>query len=128
MSPERHRILCAEDDKDTRELLTTMLGCAGLGAVAVPTAAEALRLMESERFGLYVIDGELPGVGGLSFCEQIRRADKVTPVVFFTGRAYEEDREAGLRAGADAYVVKPDTDRLVPTVRRLLEESRGAEG
>ena len=127
MTSGRRRILCVDDDEDTRQLLTTLLGFADLEAVAVRTVAEALRLMEEERFGLYVIDGQLPDVGGFSFCEQIRREDKDTPVVFFSGKAYEEDREAGLLAGADAYVVKPDTDTLVPTVRRLLEESRRAE-
>jgi len=81
-------------------------------------------LMEEERFSLYVIDGQLPDVGGLSFCEESRRKDKTTPVVFFTGKAYESDREAGMLAGADAYVVKPDAGELVPTVRRLLEETR----
>ena len=127
MPPERHRILCVDDDEDTRQLITAMLRLSDLDAVAVSTAAEALRLMEGERFSLYVIDGQLPDKGGLNFCEEIRRVDKTTPVVFFTGKAYEEDREAGLRAGADAYVVKPDTDTLVPTVKRLLERARRAD-
>ena len=104
------RILCIEDNEDTRELLTTMLGLSDLEAVAVPAAAEALRLMEGEQFSLYIIDGQLPDVGGLSFCEEIRRVDKTTPVVFFTGKALEADREAALLAGANAYVVKPDAD------------------
>ena len=124
MSSEQFRILCVEDDEDTRELLTTLLGFSDLKAVAVRTAAEALRLMEGERFSLYVIDGQLPDAGGFSFCEQIRRVDKTTPVVFFTGKALEADREAGLLAGANAYVVKPDAGALIPTVKRLLEESR----
>ena len=54
--------------------------------------------------------------------------DKVTPIVFFSGKAFEAGREAALMAGADAHVVKPGTDLLVPTVRRLLERGRGLEG
>ena len=127
MSSGRHRILCVEDDEDTRELLTTLLGYYDLESVAVATAAEALRLMEGERFSLYVIDGQLPDLGGLSFCEQIRRVDKATPVVFFTGKASESDREAGMLAGANAYLVKPDVTELIPTVKRLLEEPRTAD-
>ena len=125
MSSEQYRILCVEDDEDTRELLTTLLGFSDLKAVAVRTAAEALRLMEAERFSLYVIDGQLPDAGGLSFCEQIRRVDKTTPVVFFTGKALEADREAGLLAGADAYVVKPDSSELIPTIKHLLSADAG---
>lgn len=55
-----------------------------------------------ERFSLYVIDGQLPDAGGLSFCEEIRRVDKTTPVVFFTGKAFEADREVGTLTGASA--------------------------
>ncbi|HEX8353865.1 MAG TPA: response regulator [Pyrinomonadaceae bacterium] len=118
------RILCVEDNQDTCELLTTLLGVSDLEAVAVSTAAEALRLMKAERFDLYLMDGRLPDADGVALCEQIRQVDKITPVVFFTGKAYESDREAALAAGADAYVIKPDTDTLVPTVKRLLEEAR----
>jgi CheY-like chemotaxis protein len=125
MSSEQFRILCVEDDEDTRELLITLLGFSDLKAVAVRTAAEALRLMEAERFSLYVIDGQLPDAGGLSFCEQIRRVDKTTPVVFFTGKALEADREAGLLAGANAYVVKPDSSELIPTIKHLLSADAG---
>ena len=53
----KRRILCVEDDKDTCELLTAMLGFSDLGAVAVSTAAEALRMTGAERFSVY---GELP--------------------------------------------------------------------
>lgn len=117
MSPDRHRILCVEDDADTRQLLTIMLRLSGLESIAVSTAAEALGLMEEERFSLYVIDGQLPGIGGLSFCEEIRRVDKITPVVFFTGNAFEADREAGMLAGANAYVVKPEVVFQKPLLR-----------
>ena len=128
MTSGRRRILCVEDDENTCELLTAMLGLSDLEAVGVRTAAEALRLMEGERFSLYIINRLLPDVGGLSFCEQIRRVDKTTPIVFFTGKVLEADRQAGLLAGADAYVVKPNTSELIPTVKRLLEESRRTEG
>ena len=105
-----------------------MLGLSDIEAVAVPTMAEAVRLIGAERFDLYIIDGRLPDSDGAALCAEIRRADKATPVVFFTGKAHEADREAALLAGANAYVVKPDTDTLVPTVRLLLAESRGAQG
>ena len=122
------RILCVEDNEDTCELLTAMLGLSDIEAVAAPTMAEAVRLIGAGRFDLYVVDGRLPDSDGAALCVEIRRADEATPVVFFTGRAHEADREAALLAGADAYVVKPDIETLVRTVRRLLEESRRAEG
>ena len=116
------RILCVDDDDDTCFLLTTLLGRSGLEAVCVPDATAALRLMAGEQFSLYVIDGQLPGVSGLTLCEQIRALDRQTPVVIFSGNGYDSDRAAGLRAGANAYLVKPSINELVPTVKCLLEK------
>ncbi|HWW77638.1 MAG TPA: response regulator [Pyrinomonadaceae bacterium] len=115
------RVLCVEDDEDTRDMLRMMLGFSDFEAVAAPDADAALRLMERERFGLYVLDGGLRSAKGLSLCEQIRASDARTPIVIFSGHASAPDIRAGLLAGADAYLVKPDSSELIPTIRRLLE-------
>ncbi len=120
------RILCVDDDEDTRALLQHLLEYSDLEAVAVQDTAAALRLIAQEQFSLYIIDGQLPGVSGVGLCEQIRRHDKKTPVVIFSGHGYHADREAGLRAGANVYIVKPHISEVVPTVKRLLEEVRAA--
>lgn len=114
------RILCIDDNEDTCFLLTTMLGRSDLEAVSTGDVAEALRLMEREPFSLYVVDGRMPGTSGPTPCEQIRAADAHAPIVIFSGHAGEHDKEAGMRAGANAYVVKPDVPELVETVKRLL--------
>lgn len=123
MTSRELRILCVEDDPDTCELLTVMLGHHGLEAVCVPEVTAALRLMVKEKFRLYILDGQLPGVSGLSLCQEIRAADKVTPVVIFSGHGRDSDRRAGMLAGANSYVLKPDVREIVSTVRRLLQES-----
>ncbi|MFL6282087.1 MAG: response regulator [Pyrinomonadaceae bacterium] len=51
----------------------------------MPGVDEALRLIESERFDLYVLDGELPGVSGLTLCQQIRAVDAHTPIIIISG-------------------------------------------
>jgi DNA-binding response OmpR family regulator len=66
----------------------------------------------------------LPGISGLGLCEQIRAIDKGTPIVIFSGKAHQSDISAGILAGADVYIVKPNTREIVPTVKRLLEEAR----
>ena len=121
------RILCVDDDEDTCDLLKTMLGMEDFEVVAVPDADEALRLIESERFDLYVLDSEMPGFSGLTLCHRIRAVDARTPIVIFSGHGFESHREAGMLAGANAYLVKPDVTELVPTVKRLLEEARTAD-
>jgi two-component system phosphate regulon response regulator PhoB len=119
------RVLCVEDDADTRDMLRMMLGFSDFEAVAAPDADAALRLMGRERFGLYVLDGGLRGSKGLSLCELIRASDTRTPMVIFSGHAPAPDIEAGMRAGANAYLVKPDSSELVPTIRRLLAAAAG---
>jgi two-component system response regulator MprA len=81
--------------------------------------------MERERFSLYVLDGGLRRVKGLSLCERIRAVDTRTPIVIFSGHASAPDIEAGMLAGANAYLVKPDSSELIPTIRRLLAAAAG---
>jgi DNA-binding response OmpR family regulator len=116
-----NRILCVEDDADTRVLLKKILGMSDFEAVVAPDVKAALRLMEREQFDLYILDGGLPGITGLSLCEQIRAADARTPIVIYSGNAYASDIEAGLLAGANAYLVKPDWSKLIPTIRDLRD-------
>jgi len=116
------RILCVEDDEDTCLLLTTLLGNYGFEAVCVPDAVAAPQLMACEQFRLYILDGQLPGISGLTLCQRIRRQDGHTPILIFSGHGYESDRAAGMGAGANAYLVKPDVNELVPTVKRLLAQ------
>ena len=116
-----NRVLCVEDDADTRDMLKLKLGLSDFEAVGAPDVDAALRLMEREQFSLYVLDGGLRGANGLSLCEQIRASDARTPIVIFSGQAFASDIEAGMLAGANAYLVKPDSSELIPTIRRLLE-------
>ena len=120
-----NRVLCVEDDAGTRDMLKTRLGLSDFEAVVAPDMKAALRLMERERFSLYLLDGGLRSVTGLSLCERIRASDARTPIVIFSGHAHASDIAAGLRAGANAYLVKPDSSGLIPTIRRLLEAAAG---
>ncbi|HWW74638.1 MAG TPA: response regulator [Pyrinomonadaceae bacterium] len=114
------RVLCVEDDADTCEMLKTKLGLSDFEVVVAPDMEAALRLMDGKRFGLYVLDGGLRNAWGPSLCEQIRASDARTPIVIFSGHASAPDIKAGMLAGANAYLVKPDSSQLVPTIRRLL--------
>jgi two-component system, OmpR family, phosphate regulon response regulator OmpR len=120
-----HRVLCVEDDADIRHFLKVKLGSSDFEVVATHDADAALRLMGSERFSLYVLDGGLLRGKGPSLCERIRAADARTPIVIFSGHGFASDIEAGMLAGANAYLVKPDSSELIPTIRRLLEAAPG---
>ena len=117
---QANRVLCVEDDEDTRDMLKTMLGYSDFEGVGAPDVEAALHLMEHERFDLYVLDGGQWGVNELSLCEQIRATDARAPIIIFSGHARASDIAAGMLAGANAYLVKPDSSELIPTIRRLL--------
>ena len=103
-------------------MLTTLLRLALIEAKAVGTAAQALSLIQSERFDLYLLDSRLPDLDGFELCRRMRALDLHTPILFFSGAAYEADKKKGIDAGADAYVVKPDLDGLVGIINRFVAQ------
>jgi len=121
MDPHKKRILCVEDDDETCALITELLDLINCEVTTAQSAGEALKKIESEKFDLYLLDNWLPGGSGIDLCRRIRETDKVTPIVFYSGAAYETDKQEGLAAGAQAYLVKPaDISLLVTTIRELL--------
>lgn len=119
-SNPRPRVLCVDDDEDSRVMLTALLRLALIEAKAVGTAAQALSLIQTERFDLYLLDSRLPDLDGFELCRRMRALDLHTPILFFSGAAYEADKKRGIEAGADAYLVKPDLDGLVGNIKRFV--------
>ena len=120
------RILYVDDDVESREMLKTMLGYADAQyhMSAAGTAEEALELIDSAPFDLYLIDFMLPEMDGLSLCRAIRDRGLREPIIVFTGMVRPDDKKHVLAAGADAYLVKPnDLDIVADTVHALLNRS-----
>jgi DNA-binding response OmpR family regulator len=126
LSNPRARVLCVDDDEDSRVMLITLLRLALIEAKAVGTGAQALSLMQTERFDLYLLDAWLPGLDGFELCRRMRAFDPHTPILFFSGAAYEADKKRGIEAGADAYVIKPDVDGLVGSITQLVSHAENA--
>jgi two-component system, OmpR family, response regulator len=114
------RVLCVEDDEDSRVMLIALLRHALIEAQAVGTAVQAISSIQTERFDLYLLDSRLPGVDGFDLCRRIRDFDPDTPILFFSGAAYEADKKRGIEAGANAYVIKPDFDGLLGTINQFV--------
>ena len=120
----RLRVLCVDDDEDSRVMLTTLLKLAFIEAKAVGTGAEALSSIEAEPFDLYMLDSRLPDVDGFELCRRLRAIDPHAPILFFSGAAFEADKKKGIEAGANAYVIKPDLDGLVSSIRQFTSEAQ----
>jgi DNA-binding response OmpR family regulator len=120
----RLRVLCIDDDEDSRVMLTELLKLAFIEAKAVGTGAEALSSIQAEPFDLYMLDARLPDVDGFEFCRRLRAIDRKTPILFFSGAAYEADKKKGMEAGANAYLIKPDLAGLVSSIRQFASEKQ----
>lgn len=120
---ERPRVLIADDDERSRNMLRTMLEMDGLRIAEESDGESLLRRVREEAFDLLLIDIGMPLVDGVSACREIRQASRV-PIVILSGWADEGTLREALRAGADEYLLKPvGAERLLLTIRRLLESS-----
>jgi two-component system OmpR family response regulator len=120
------RVLCVDDDEDSREILSTLLRFSRIETKAVGTAAQALSLIQAERFDLYLLDARLPDLDGFELCRRMRAFDPHTPILFYSGAACDADKKRGIEAGADAYVIKPDVDGLLATVKQFVSHAASA--
>jgi len=118
-------ILYVEDDQDTRDLVTCVLTMNNYRIVAAEDCDEALMLARSSQFDLYLIDNWMAGCSGIDLCKKLREFDPLTPILFYSGAAYESDKQQAFAAGAQEYLVKPvDIDELIEQVTRLISEAK----
>ncbi|MUL81676.1 MULTISPECIES: response regulator transcription factor [unclassified Mycolicibacterium] len=119
------RVLIADDDTVVRDVVRRYLERDGLDVSIAQDGAEALRLLGSEQIDVAVLDVMMPGSDGLSLCRGLRRGgDYSMPVILLTALGEEDDRIAGLEAGADDYLTKPFSPReLALRVRSVLRRS-----
>jgi DNA-binding response OmpR family regulator len=105
-NPQSH-ILYIEDHEDTRDLVTLVLAESNHRVTSTSNGKEALKLAREQQFDLYILDSWLADVTGIELCQRLREFDHGTPIMFFSGAAYETDKQAALENGAQCYLVKP---------------------
>jgi DNA-binding response OmpR family regulator len=121
------RILCTEDDADTRDLITFVLKSSNFQVITTDTPELALEIARDFSFDLYLVDNWMPSMTGVELCKEIRSFDERTPILFYSGAGYEADKTAAYASGAQGYLVKPvENDELVAEVRRLISESQAS--
>ena len=123
------RILVVEDDAAVRDVVEHALAREGMEVAATGDGKEALeRLNGPELFDLVVLDVMLPGMDGVSVCQELRKGDSPssdTPIIMLTARDDETSVVVGLEVGADDFMTKPFRPReLVSRVRAHLRRQR----
>ena len=119
------RVIIADDDAVVRDIVRRYLERDGLEVRLAGDGNEALRVLSTERIDVAILDVMMPGPDGLSLCRTLRQGgDYTIPIILLTALSEEDDRIAGLEAGADDYLTKPFSPReLALRVRSVLRRA-----
>jgi len=132
---KKKHILIVEDDTDIQQLVSYNLIRAGYNVTCADSGEEALELFQGESFDCILLDLMLPGLSGIDICKHLRKnhADDElpAPVIMLTAKGEEEDVIAGLESGADDYITKPFSPRVliarIKAVLRRVEDRKNTE-
>jgi two-component system chemotaxis sensor kinase CheA len=116
--PPRLPVLVIDDSLTTRMLEHSILRSAGYEVDLACSGEEGLQKASARRYGLYIVDVEMPGMNGFEFTARTRAdvGQRATPVILVTSLASDADKKRGLDAGASGYIVKGEFDQ-----RRFLQ-------
>lgn len=113
-------ILVVDDEPQIRRVMRSTLSAHGYVITEAKTGEEALEFVRKERPDLVLLDVNMPGMGGIETCREIRRSCDA-PIIMLTVRNAEHDKVRALDAGADDYVVKPfGIEELLARIRAAL--------
>jgi len=99
-------ILVADDEPQIRRVLRSTLSSHGYVIIEAKSGEEAVEAVRKEKPDLVLLDVNMPGIGGIEACREIRQSSDA-PIIMLTVRNAERDKVLALDAGADDYVVKP---------------------
>ncbi|MFD1409315.1 response regulator transcription factor [Kroppenstedtia eburnea] len=119
------KILVVEDEQILREIIKDYLLDAGYEVLEAADGRHALTLFQEHEVHLIILDIMLPELDGWSVCRRIRKASN-TPIIMLTARSDEDDTLLGFELGADDYVTKPYSPRILLARAKRLLESRPA--
>lgn len=122
------RLLVIEDEAPMRTALVETLKAEGYRVMAAEDGPSGLELACTEPFDLVLLDVMMPGLDGFALCRELRKRERLFPVLMLTAKGQVDDRVEGLDSGADDYLVKPFSLReLLARVRALLRRSERKE-
>lgn len=119
------RILLVDDDPNLLDVLSMTLEDAGHDVITAKDGVAGLRKVEQGAPELLVSDVNMPGIDGFTLCRRLREKGHTLPIVLLTARDTEIDQALGLELGADDYVIKPFSARvLLARVSALLRREQ----
>jgi two-component system phosphate regulon response regulator PhoB len=130
----RECILIVEDDENIQQLVGYNLAKAGFHVLYADNGEQALATVKREQPDLLVLDLMLPGLNGFEVCRILRKDPQTRslPIIMLTAKSEENDVSTGLDLGADDYITKPFSPRIlvsrIKTALRRRDELSGEEG
>jgi two-component system phosphate regulon response regulator PhoB len=124
------RILIVDDEEDILELLRYNISKEGYDVISAENGEGCLKLAHSHTPDLIILDLMMPDIDGLDVCKRLKKEDetKSIPVIMLTAKDTESDIIVGLELGADDYIAKPFSPKvLVARMKSVLRRSRGDE-
>jgi len=122
------RILVVDDEPQIRRVLRTTLSAQGYEVFDAKTGEDALLAIREQRFDLVLLDMNMPGMGGLAACREIRSGSDAA-ILMLTVRNSEQDKVMALDAGADDYITKPfGIPELSARIRAALRRLPAVQG
>ena len=127
-APKKLRVLVVEDEEAIRQGLVDVLIYHGYEVVAEARGDVGLQAATAGGFDLMLLDVMLPGVDGFAICAAVRKRDRAVPIIMLTAKTSDEDIVSGLALGADEYIAKPFSIRvLLARAEAVLRRSHKAE-
>lgn len=127
MNPGAIRVLIVDDDEDIRRALHDLLESQHYMAKSVGTGVQALEQVRDQRFGVVILDLELPDVNGLEVLRRLKEGDPTLPIIMLTATANEADKTAALHYGARAFLTKPySSHALISAVSEAIRRPDGS--
>lgn len=121
-------VLVVEDESDIQQLVSYNLIRAGFHVTCADSGEEALKRLRSEKIDCVLLDLMLPGMNGIEVCSAIRKTDSgklgAIPIIMLTAKGEEEDVVAGFDCGADDYITKPFSPKvLVARIKAVVKRA-----
>jgi two-component system KDP operon response regulator KdpE len=121
-------ILVVDDESSIRQALRVTLGAIGFEVAEAATGEQAIELIRGTHYDAVLLDMNMPGMGGMKACREIRRLSPALPILMVTIRDNQDDKVEALESGADDYVTKPFHMReLTARVRAAIRRARTAD-
>lgn len=118
------KILFAEDDRDLSSVIVRVLQYNKFDVQSAYDGAEALELLENEKFDVLVLDIMMPKIDGITVVKRLRERGNPIPILLLTALAETDDKVSGLDAGADDYLTKPFVIKeLLARIRAIARRS-----